>query len=133
MESLAGEYGGAHDAMEAATKNAKEMIDVLTIQFNKARQEKITKELLDTWRRRRPSARSGGMSTGKIVQVIGPVVDVEFEPGRLRASTTRSSSRASRTRTSFVFAEAHPRGGAAPGREPGADDRHGATDGLRRG
>src|SRR6185295_5842395 len=27
--------------------------------------------------------RSGGMSTGKIVQVIGPVVDVEFEPGRL--------------------------------------------------
>src|SRR5882672_1341712 len=23
------------------------------------------------------------MSTGKIVQVIGPVVDVEFEPGRL--------------------------------------------------
>src|SRR5262245_8034998 len=25
------------------------------------------------------------MSTGKIVQVIGPVVDVEFEPGRLPA------------------------------------------------
>jgi F-type H+-transporting ATPase subunit gamma len=34
-------------AMEAATKNAKEMIEILTIQFNKARQEKITKELLD--------------------------------------------------------------------------------------
>src|SRR5499425_1057427 len=29
--------------------------------------------------------RSAGMSTGKIVQVIGPVVDVEFEPGRLPA------------------------------------------------
>src|SRR5215467_11980397 len=29
--------------------------------------------------------RSAGMSTGKIVQVIGPVVDVEFDPGRLPA------------------------------------------------
>ena len=47
MESLAGEYGARMTAMEAATKNAKEMIDVLTIQFNKARQDKITKELLD--------------------------------------------------------------------------------------
>src|SRR2546426_3817267 len=47
MESLAGEYGARMTAMEAATKNAKEMIDILTIQYNKARQEKITKELLD--------------------------------------------------------------------------------------
>ena len=43
MESLAGEYGARMTAMEAATKNAKEMIEVLTIQYNKARQEKITK------------------------------------------------------------------------------------------
>jgi F-type H+-transporting ATPase subunit gamma len=47
MESLAGEYGARMTAMEAATTNAKEMIEILTIQFNKARQEKITKELLD--------------------------------------------------------------------------------------
>ncbi len=47
MESVAGEYGARMTAMEAATKNAKEMIDVLTIQYNKARQERITKELLD--------------------------------------------------------------------------------------
>jgi F-type H+-transporting ATPase subunit gamma len=47
MESLAGEYGARMTAMEAATSNAKEMIEVLTIQYNKARQEKITKELLD--------------------------------------------------------------------------------------
>jgi len=47
MESLAGEYGARMTAMEAATANAKEMIEVLTIQYNKARQEKITKELLD--------------------------------------------------------------------------------------
>jgi F-type H+-transporting ATPase subunit gamma len=47
MESVAGEYGARMTAMEAASKNAKEMIDILTIQYNKARQEKITKELLD--------------------------------------------------------------------------------------
>src|SRR5947207_2672432 len=47
MESLAGEYGARMTAMEAATKNAKDMIEVLTIQYNKARQEEITKELLD--------------------------------------------------------------------------------------
>ncbi|MBI2154743.1 MAG: ATP synthase F1 subunit gamma [Candidatus Rokubacteria bacterium] len=47
MESLAAEYGARLTAMEAATKNASEMIDLLTIQYNKARQERITKELLD--------------------------------------------------------------------------------------
>src|SRR5216683_156678 len=47
MESVAGEYGARMTAMEAATKNAKEMISLLTIQYNKARQERITKELLD--------------------------------------------------------------------------------------
>jgi len=47
MESLAGEYGARMTAMEAATENAKEMIETLTIQFNKARQEAITKELLE--------------------------------------------------------------------------------------
>jgi F-type H+-transporting ATPase subunit gamma len=47
MESVAGEHGARMTAMEAASKNAKDMIDILTIQYNKARQEKITKELLD--------------------------------------------------------------------------------------
>jgi len=47
MESAAGEHGARMTAMEAATKNAKDIIGILTIQYNKARQEKITKELLD--------------------------------------------------------------------------------------
>jgi len=47
MESLAAEHGARMTAMEAATKNAAEMIDLLTIHYNKARQERITKELLD--------------------------------------------------------------------------------------
>jgi F-type H+-transporting ATPase subunit gamma len=47
MESLAGECGARMTAMDNATRNAGEMIDMLTLQFNKARQEKITKELLE--------------------------------------------------------------------------------------
>jgi F-type H+-transporting ATPase subunit gamma len=47
LESAAGEQGARMTAMEAATKNAQEMIGLLTLQYNKARQERITKELLD--------------------------------------------------------------------------------------
>ncbi len=47
LESAAGEHGARMTAMEAATKNAQEMIAALTMQYNKARQERITKELLD--------------------------------------------------------------------------------------
>ncbi len=47
MESVAAEYGARMTAMDAATRNAQEMIELLTIQYNKARQERITKELLD--------------------------------------------------------------------------------------
>jgi F-type H+-transporting ATPase subunit gamma len=47
MESLAAEYAARMTAMENATRNASEMIDLLTLQFNKARQERITKELLE--------------------------------------------------------------------------------------
>jgi F-type H+-transporting ATPase subunit gamma len=47
LETAAGEHGARMTAMEAATQNAQEIIGLLTIQYNKARQEKITKELLD--------------------------------------------------------------------------------------
>jgi F-type H+-transporting ATPase subunit gamma len=47
LETAAGEHGARMTAMEAASKNAQEMIGLLTIQYNKARQERITKELLD--------------------------------------------------------------------------------------
>ncbi|MFQ5990289.1 MAG: ATP synthase F1 subunit gamma, partial [Candidatus Methylomirabilales bacterium] len=47
MESAAAEQGARMTAMEAATNNASEMIERLTLVFNKARQEKITKELMD--------------------------------------------------------------------------------------
>ncbi len=47
MESVAAEYGARMTAMDNATKNAQEVIELLTIQFNKARQERITRELLE--------------------------------------------------------------------------------------
>jgi len=47
LESLAAEMGARMTAMENATNNAGEMIRVLTLQFNKARQAAITKEMLE--------------------------------------------------------------------------------------
>ncbi len=47
LESMASEFGARMTAMENATNNASDMIGALTLQFNKARQAAITKELLD--------------------------------------------------------------------------------------
>jgi F-type H+-transporting ATPase subunit gamma len=47
LESAAAEQGARMTAMEAATKAASDMIERLTLVFNKARQERITKELMD--------------------------------------------------------------------------------------
>lgn len=47
LESQASEEAARMTAMENATKNADDMIDNLTLQFNKARQASITKELMD--------------------------------------------------------------------------------------
>ncbi len=47
LESLAGEYAARMTAMDAATVNAGEMIKSLTLEFNKARQATITKELIE--------------------------------------------------------------------------------------
>ncbi|MGQ9694078.1 MAG: ATP synthase F1 subunit gamma [Thermodesulfobacteriota bacterium] len=47
LESLASEYGARMAAMENATKNAAEMIDKLTLFYNKVRQASITKELIE--------------------------------------------------------------------------------------
>jgi F-type H+-transporting ATPase subunit gamma len=47
LESLASEHGSRMMAMGNATKNAGEMVDNLTLEYNKARQAQITKELLE--------------------------------------------------------------------------------------
>ncbi len=47
LESAASEHGARMSAMESATRNAEDMIGSLTLQYNRARQAYITKELLD--------------------------------------------------------------------------------------
>lgn len=47
MESLASEYASRRVAMKAATDASRDMIKSLTKQYNRARQETITKELLE--------------------------------------------------------------------------------------
>jgi F-type H+-transporting ATPase subunit gamma len=47
LESAASEHGARMSAMESATKNAEEMIGMLTLQYNRARQAAVTKELME--------------------------------------------------------------------------------------
>ncbi len=47
LESAASEHGARMTAMESATKNAEEMIGKLTLDYNRARQAYITKELME--------------------------------------------------------------------------------------
>jgi F-type H+-transporting ATPase subunit gamma len=47
LESVASEFGSRMTAMEAATNNSAEMIGRLTLEFNRARQASITKELME--------------------------------------------------------------------------------------
>ncbi len=47
LESAAGEQGQRMAAMDNATNNASDMIDSLTLQYNRARQAYITKELVE--------------------------------------------------------------------------------------
>jgi len=47
LESAAAEQGARMTAMESATKNASEMIDHLTLTYNRIRQAAITKEIIE--------------------------------------------------------------------------------------
>jgi F-type H+-transporting ATPase subunit gamma len=47
LESAAGEHGARMTAMDSATRNAGDMIKRLTLNYNRARQANITKELIE--------------------------------------------------------------------------------------
>jgi F-type H+-transporting ATPase subunit gamma len=47
LESVAAEHAARMTAMDSATNNATEMIDSLTLAMNRARQAKITKEIIE--------------------------------------------------------------------------------------
>ena len=47
LENSASEQGSRMSAMDNATRNAGEMVDKLTIEYNRSRQAAITKELIE--------------------------------------------------------------------------------------
>jgi F-type H+-transporting ATPase subunit gamma len=47
LENAAGEQGARMSAMDNATRNAGDMIDRLSLQYNRARQAQITRELIE--------------------------------------------------------------------------------------
>ena len=47
LESVAAEHAARMTAMDSATNNATDMIDSLTLAMNRARQAKITKEIIE--------------------------------------------------------------------------------------
>jgi F-type H+-transporting ATPase subunit gamma len=47
LEAVAGEYAARMTAMDNAQSNCKDLIEHLTLAYNKARQASITKELMD--------------------------------------------------------------------------------------
>ena len=47
LENAASEQGARMSAMDSATRNAGEMINKLTLRYNRTRQAMITKELIE--------------------------------------------------------------------------------------
>ena len=47
LENAAGFYGSQMSAMDSATRNAGEMINKLTLNYNRTRQANITRELIE--------------------------------------------------------------------------------------
>jgi F-type H+-transporting ATPase subunit gamma len=47
LENAASEQGAKMTAMDSATRNATDMINALTLKYNRTRQAQITKELIE--------------------------------------------------------------------------------------
>ena len=47
LENQAGEHAARMTAMESATRNTKDLIESLTLEYNRARQAAITRELVE--------------------------------------------------------------------------------------
>ncbi len=91
VENNAAEQAARMIAMKSATDNAGELIGGLQLAYNKARQAAITQEISEIvggaaaslyrvrfgWGKR-SIQRNQAMSSGRIVQIIGAVIDVEF-------------------------------------------------------
>jgi F-type H+-transporting ATPase subunit gamma len=47
LESVASEHGARMSAMDSASKNAGELIELLTLEMNRVRQASITREIIE--------------------------------------------------------------------------------------
>ena len=47
LDSIASEHAARTIAMQTASDNAKDILDELTLEYNKGRQQQITSEILD--------------------------------------------------------------------------------------
>ena len=82
LDARASEHSARMVAMKNATDNANQFIKDLTLEYNKMRQASITTELLEIATAQMALLVSQFMNKGNIVQIIGPVVDVEFPHGK---------------------------------------------------
>ncbi|KAF0689628.1 ATP synthase subunit beta, mitochondrial, partial [Aphis craccivora] len=79
LENIASEQAARMVAMKTATDNSSNRIKELRLVYNKVRQANITQELNEIIAGASAVSRYSMIATGKIVQIIGAVVDVEFD------------------------------------------------------
>jgi F-type H+-transporting ATPase subunit gamma len=70
LESVAAEHAARMTAMDAATNNASDMIDSLTLIMNRARQAKITKEIIEIVSELSSRAKRGICSLPKSLRTV---------------------------------------------------------------
>ena len=106
LNAKASEQSARMVSMKNATDSAEDLIKELKLEYNKLRQGNITKNCWRLPAGRRNDALACGdqvnvMNIGTVVQVVGPVVDVEFPdalPPIYNALTVITRSRISRSR-----------------------------------
>ena len=83
LESVAAEHAARMTAMDAASSNASEMIDKLTLAHESRAPGEHHPQYRDRQRRGRIGLKRIFMITGKVIQVAGPAVDIEFPEGQI--------------------------------------------------
>src|SRR5436190_615904 len=83
LESTASEHGARMTAMRQATDNAKEMIDDLTLEANRARQAEITQEIMEVGAGAEAPSEDGRRGDGKrnvgrLEEIQGVVIEAVF-------------------------------------------------------
>jgi hypothetical protein len=145
--------GARMTAMDSATKNAGELIDSLTLTYNRARQARITKELIEIVSGRQLGSPIGRRSyehrdedsgihaaqrarmaeqTSEVVAIIGPVLDMSSFPGEAARDLQRGAH-PGRGQGDRRADRRHRRGRPAAGEKRRALRRDEATDGMVRG